>query len=159
MKMRALVACLAILPLAACNCCKPDAAGINNVKSVYFNAWTIKDGETFTTEKLSHAMSNSPDFYSIDDMAPGQIVDGWKAYSDLWTAGMKQFKTAQLTEVSTNRTWLGTDGAATASTVKITGTKTDGTKLEIPANVTLIYKRDNNQWRIVHENMNIPMPK
>lgn len=159
MNLRALFVCVALLPLTACTCCKPDAAGISSVKNAYFSAWTIKDGETFSTEKLSHAMVNSPDFYSIDDMAPGQTVDGWKAYSDLWTAGMKQFKTAQLVEVSTNRTWLGTDGAATASSVRISGTKTDGTKLEIPANVTLVYKRDGNQWRIVHENMNIPMPK
>ncbi len=156
--IRAILTVMLILPLAACQCCKPDAAGVASAKSAYFAAWTVKEGETFTTEKLSHAMSNSPDFYAIDDMAPGQIVDGWKAYSDLWGPGMKQFKTAQLVEVSTNRTWLGTEGAATASTVRITGTKTDGTKLEIPANVTLVYKREGGEWRIVHENMNIPAP-
>ena len=148
-----------ILPLAACQYGgggDGDAAGVAKAKDAYFASWTIKDGEKYTTERLSKVMDTSPDFLSIDGMAPTPTIDGWKTYEATWAAGMLQFKAAQLVEVKTQRTWAEDDLAATVSEARVTGTMADGTKLDLPAFITLVYKHSKGEWRIVHENTNLP---
>lgn len=136
-----------------------NAAGVAKAKDAYFAAWTKKDGEAFTTARLAKVIATDEDFFSIDGVAPTPTLTGWKAYESTWAGGMNQFKSAQLIEVSTHRTWVGDDMAATASACRVTGVLGDGTKLDMPANVTLVFKHVDGEWRIVHENMNVPPPK
>lgn len=137
----------------------PNAAGVAKAKDAYFAAWTKKDGEAFTTARLANVIDTNEDFFSIDAVAPTPTLAGWKTYESTWAGGMNQFKSAQLIEVATHRTWVGDDMAATASACRVTGVLGDGTKLDMPANVTLVFKLVDGQWRIVHENMNVPPPK
>lgn len=144
------------LPLAACTTLSGDPAGVAQARSAYFAAWTKNEGETFTTDRLSKVILTTPEFYSIDGMAPTPTIQGWDAYQATWATGMNQFKSAQLVEVSTPNTWNSHDLAATTSECRVTGTMPDGTTLDIPARVTLVFRKVHGQWRIVHENMNVP---
>jgi ketosteroid isomerase-like protein len=143
------------LLLAACQG-GGDPSGIAKAKDAYFAAWTKSDAEPFTTARLAKVIETSPDFFSIDGMAPSPTLSGWKAYEATWAAGMNQFKSAKLVEVSTHRTWLGNGFAASASEVRVTATMPDGTKLDMPAHVTLVFQQIHGEWRVVHENMNLP---
>ena len=136
-----------------------NAAGVAKAKDAYFAAWTKKDGEKFTTDRLARVIQTTDDFFSIDGVAPTPTLVGWKTYESTWAGGMNQFQAAQLVEVSTHRTWVGDDMAATASACRVTGTLGDGTKLDMPANVTLVFKYIDGEWRIGHENMNVPPAK
>lgn len=150
---------LACLPLVACSAMRGDPSGVSRAKDAYFAAWTKKDGETFTTDRLSKVILTTDEFYSIDGMAPMPTIEGWDAYQKTWQAGMNQFKNAQLIETSTPRSWNGPGVASTVSECRVTGTMPDGTKLDIPARVTLVYRKFNGQWRIVHENMGVTPQK
>lgn len=150
-------ALLACLLLSACTTTmKGDPDGVSRAKDAYFAAWTKKDGEAFTTDRLSNVILTSDEFYSIDGMAPTPTIEGWDTYQKTWQAGMNQFKAAQLVEVSTPRTWNGPGVASTVSECRVTGTLPDGNKIDLPARVTLVYRKVNGQWRVVHENMNVP---
>lgn len=154
-RLSAIALFLATVPLAACTTLSGDPAGVAKARSAYFAAWTKKDGETFTTDRLSKVVLTTPEFYSIDGMAPTPTIQGWDAYQATWAAGMNQFKSAQLIEVSTPNTWNSHDLAATTSECRVTGTMPDGSKLDMPAMVTLVFRKVHGEWRIVHENMNV----
>lgn len=147
-----------VLPIAACQSGgdAADTAGVTKAKDAYFAAWTKKDGETFTTKPLAGIMDTSPDFLSIDGMAPTPVLDGWKTYEATWATGINQFKSTQMFEVATKRTWIEGAMATTVSECRITGTLPDGNKLDMNAFTTLVYRKRNNEWRIVHENTNLP---
>ncbi len=154
---------LASLPLGACRV-GPESSGesmVGRAKDAYFAAWTKASGEVFTTDRLAGVMLTTPEFYSVDGMVPtppGPTIDGWEAYQTMWDAGMNQFVTARLIEISTSRSWNGRDLAATTSACRVTGTMSNGQSLDLPANVTLVYRKIGGEWKIVHENMNVSKP-
>lgn len=131
-------------------------ASLNVAKTAFFDSWTKNAGETWTTEKLSRVLDNSPMFLSFDGMSADKtVVRGYAQYAAIWGPGMSGFKTARLSETDAVSTWVSEDLAVTASIVRVQGELGDGTKLDMPGHMTLAWERVTGGWRLVHEHMSL----
>ncbi len=133
-----------------------STASLNAAKAAFFEGWTRKNGTTFTTDKLAKVFDNSDEFLSFDGMSQDKtVISGWKAYSAIWGPGMNGFTNANLSEVKTVRVWIEDDLAITASIARIYGEMPNNTKMDVQGHLTLGWKRQDGQWRIVHEHMSL----
>lgn len=133
-----------------------NTASLNAAKAAFFEGWVRKNGTTFTTEKLSRVVDTSEDLLSFDGMSKDKtVISGWKAYSAIWGPGMNNFTNATLSELTALRTWVDGDLAITASIARIYGELPNNQKLDVQGHLTLGWKKDAGQWRIVHEHMSL----
>ena len=133
-----------------------NTASLNAAKAAFFEGWVRKNGTTFTTEKLSRIVDTSEDFLSFDGMSQDKtVISGWKAYSAIWGPGMNGFTNATLSEVRNVRTWIDGNLAITASIARIYGEMPNNQTMDVQGHLTLGWKKEGGQWRVVHEHMSL----
>ena len=127
---------------------------LEQAKRAFLDSWTKHEGETWTVDRLSRVLDNSDAFLSFDAMSSDKtVVRSYKDYAAIWGPGMAAFKTAQLSETENVGVWISDEMAVTASIVRIHGELGDGTKLDIPGHMTLVWNRGADGWRLAHEHM------
>jgi ketosteroid isomerase-like protein len=155
---------LAFLPLTGCvfvahdehHAPRNDVAGLTAAKQAFLDAWTKREGETWTTAKLDQSIDGTEEFLSFDAMSQEKtVIRGHDAYTAIWGPGINGFATARLSETEAVRTWAQGDLGVTCSLVRVEGTQADGKKLDLLGHMTLAWKRGKSGWRVVHEHMSL----
>jgi ketosteroid isomerase-like protein len=129
---------------------------VSQTKKAFLAAFAKQEGETFTTDRLAAVVDPTADFLSFDAVSQNKtVLSGWTEYAGVWGPGMNAFKTAHVTETKNLREWIDERSATTASLVRIYGELPDGSKIDMPGHLTLTYRRQGDQWRVVHEHMSL----
>jgi uncharacterized protein (TIGR02246 family) len=147
-----LIACAAsaalLTPFAA-RAQSSDEASVRALEARFAAAVSAKD--------VSAIMKNyAPDVFVFDLVPPRQYV-GAAAYSKDWQALFAGFSGPVHIEISDLA--ISSDGtiAYSHSIQRITGADPSGAKVDITARVTDIYRKVEGDWRIVQEEVSVPV--
>jgi ketosteroid isomerase-like protein len=162
---------VALLALSLAACTLPGCIAVNKTETAamksadldgaqaavdsFFAAWTKREGEVFTTERLGRVVANSDQFLSFDGMAPKTVIKGWNEYSATWGPGMNQFTSATLSAAEPISLTGSGSMAVWCGIASIKGNMPDGSKRDMPGHLTLVLSKQSGQWRIVHEHMSL----
>ncbi|QOI99596.1 MAG: nuclear transport factor 2 family protein [Phycisphaeraceae bacterium] len=134
-----------------------DQANLLAARDAYFAAWTKGPGP-FDMAALERVCDNTSTFLSFDAISPSTtIIRGWGAYAGIWSQALAGYTSASLTPDEHLAAFMTGHSAWTASLARVNGTLPDGTVLDVPVHVTLVWQLHGREWRIVHEHVSAPV--
>jgi ketosteroid isomerase-like protein len=148
----ALIACAASAALLT-----PFAAKAQSSDEASVRALETRFAAAVTAGNIPAIMKNyGPDVFVFDLVPPRQYV-GAAAYSKDWQAFFAGFSGPVHLEISDLA--ISSDGtiAYSHSIQHITGADPSGAKVDITARVTDIYRKIEGDWRIVQEQVSVPV--
>ena len=137
---------------------KVDEQSIRDRLTVMFDGWSPGTGK-FTMERVESLYDRGSNFLAFDTLMPTtSIMDGWPSFLYHWEqaiSGMRRFE-CQLEDIL--RLEVQGDLAWTALLLSVDAELDDGhQQLSAEQQVTLIWQRHEDGWRIVHEHLSGPV--
>jgi ketosteroid isomerase-like protein len=143
----------------------PSIAKTTTPEGDGLKAWTEvwspnADVKNFSAERLSRVY-NTQGIVSFDTNSPGStIMNGWKAFRDTWVPYMKEAGFWETLSVKLIKAETIGDLAYTVITFTASAQPERTADRKIYENhATLIWKRLNGEWKVVHEHVSSPVKR
>lgn len=123
-----------------------------------FVAWNPGDGP-FSADHVAGFYDQTEQYFAFDTLMPTtSVMKGWQSFADNWELALTQLKNFQCElkeiislEVRGDVAWTGLRLAVNAVEIET------GKKLDTTQQVTLIWEKQGDTWRIVHEHLSGPV--
>ena len=123
-----------------------------------FTAWSPGEG-TFSAEHISGFYDQTERYFAFDTLMPTtSIMKGWQSFADNWEMAITKLNNFQcelkeiiFLEVRAGVAWTGLRLAVSAVEIET------GKRLDTTQQVTLIWERQGETWRVIHEHLSGPV--
>ncbi len=106
---------------------------------------------------INGLMSNyAPDVLSFDVLPPLQQIglDAARKRAEAWVSSFQGSINYEMRDLNIT---VGDDVAFCHSTNRVSGTKTDGGKVDMPVRATVCFRKIDGKWLVTHQHISVPV--
>lgn len=124
-----------------------------------YKLWSVTE-KPYKIKKIEHLYAHTDDLLAFDLMSPEKtVIKGWENYKAIWEPAMQNFNTWTITQVSDVEITVDENMALTTLIFAGEGQLNDKTPVNGEFHSTLIWKKMNNGWKIIHEHVSGPVKR
>jgi ketosteroid isomerase-like protein len=110
----------------------------------------------FHLEDAEYLYKRDEDFVAFDLAPPTGGYHGWKSYAEAWYKIMDKYAHFEMRLYDDVRVFARGDVAWTSASFNVEGRSVAGDSFNKDGRVSLVWLRDNGEWRITHEHVSSP---
>ncbi len=124
-----------------------------------YKLWSVTE-KPYKIEKIEHLYVHTDDLLAFDLMSPEKtVIKGWENYKAIWEPAMQNFDTWTITQINDVEITVDENMALTTLIFAGEGQLKDKTPVQGEFHSTLIWKKMDDSWKIVHEHVSGPVKR